>query len=117
MEVNIFENFDRKAIFYFNFCELENQTFIQYQITPSNTSRAVLRRYKHFDWLHDQLTRKYASVCIIPPLPGKQVTGRYEDDFVSDRMSRLQVLSSFILPIMLELIVAKHELRNLQKGY
>lgn len=67
------------------------KTFIQYQITPTNTSRAVLRRYKHFDWLHEQLTRKYASVCIIPPLPGKQAMGRYEDDFVSDRMSRLQV--------------------------
>ena len=50
-----------------------------------------MRRYKHFDWLHEQLTRKYASVCIIPPLPGKQAMGRYEDDFVSDRMSRLQV--------------------------
>jgi len=70
------------------------KTFIQYQITPSNTSRAVLRRYKHFDWLHDQLTRKYASVVIIPPLPGKQVTGRYEDDFVSDRMTRLQCWGS-----------------------
>ena len=67
------------------------KTFIQYQITPTNTSRAVLRRYKHFDWLHEQLTRKYASVCVIPPLPGKQAMGRYEDDFVSDRMSRLQV--------------------------
>jgi len=53
------------------------KTFIQYQITPTNSNdRPVLRRYKHFDWLHEQLTRKYSAVCIIPPLPGKQVTGR-----------------------------------------
>ena len=76
------------------------KTFIQYQITPTNTSRAVLRRYKHFDWLHEQLTRKYASVCIIPPLPGKQLAGRYEDDFVSDRMSRLQVFVLILVTLL-----------------
>jgi hypothetical protein len=34
----------------------------------------VKRRYKHFDWLHSELTRKFAFV-VVPPLPGKQLTG------------------------------------------
>ena len=34
----------------------------------------VLRRYKHFDWLHERLTAKYGAVIALPPLPEKQVT-------------------------------------------
>lgn len=37
-------------------------------------SRGVGRRYKQFDWLHEQLVNKFRFVCI-PPLPGKQMTG------------------------------------------
>ena len=49
----------------------------------------VQRRYKHFDWLYDRLRERYPIVCI-PPLPDKQVTGRYEADFIHKRMCRLQ---------------------------
>jgi hypothetical protein len=36
----------------------------------------VLRRYKHFDWLHERLTAKYGAVIALPPLPEKQVPYR-----------------------------------------
>lgn len=37
-------------------------------------SRVVGRRYKQFDWLHEQLVNKYRFICV-PPLPGKQIAG------------------------------------------
>lgn len=36
--------------------------------------RSVGRRYKQFDWLHEQLVNKFRFICI-PPLPGKQIAG------------------------------------------
>ena len=30
-------------------------------------------RYKHFDWLHQQLVKKFGGVIAIPPLPVAQV--------------------------------------------
>jgi len=35
----------------------------------------VTRRYKHFDWLHQRLTDKFITIAV-PPLPGKQITGK-----------------------------------------
>ncbi|XP_075257606.1 sorting nexin-18-like [Convolutriloba macropyga] len=70
--------------------------FLAYQLTSSmnpggkNSGTVVVqRRYKHFDWLYDRLRERYPIVCI-PPLPDKQVTGRYEAEFVHKRMFRLQ---------------------------
>ncbi|CAL1535965.1 unnamed protein product [Lymnaea stagnalis] len=65
------------------------KSFIAYQLQPSFSNIIVSRRYKHFDWLHGRLECKY--VCIpIPPLPDKAVTGRYEEDFIQERMRALQ---------------------------
>jgi hypothetical protein len=50
----------------------------------------VSRRYKHFDWLHERLCEKFPCVAT-PPIPDKQVTGRYEDEFISERMKLLQL--------------------------
>ena len=38
-------------------------------------SRVVGRRYKQFDWLHEQLVNKFRFICV-PPLPGKQIAGK-----------------------------------------
>ncbi|XP_025086940.1 sorting nexin lst-4-like [Pomacea canaliculata] len=66
------------------------KSFIAYQLTPSFSQIQVSRRYKHFDWLHERLEAKF--ICVpIPPLPDKQVTGRYEEDFVQERMKFLQM--------------------------
>ncbi|XP_067439360.1 sorting nexin-9-like isoform X2 [Thunnus thynnus] len=66
------------------------KSFIEYQITPSMTNRAVNHRYKHFDWLYERLQEKFGSALPIPSLPDKQVTGRFEEDFIRSRMERLQ---------------------------
>jgi hypothetical protein len=42
-------------------------------------SRVVGRRYKQFDWLHEQLVIKYRFICI-PPLPVKQIAGKKNFD-------------------------------------
>ena len=45
----------------------------------------VSRRYKQFDWLYDRLNGKFGTVVAIPPLPDKQVTGRFEEDLIEHR--------------------------------
>ncbi|CAH1786748.1 unnamed protein product, partial [Owenia fusiformis] len=65
------------------------KSFIAYQITPTFSNIQVSRRYKHFDWLHERLVEKFPCIQV-PPLPDKQVSGRYEDDFIMGRMRQLQ---------------------------
>ena len=43
------------------------------------------RRYKQFDWLYERLCGKFGTVIAIPPLPDKQVTGRFEEDLIEHR--------------------------------
>ncbi|KAJ7983416.1 hypothetical protein DPEC_G00378930, partial [Dallia pectoralis] len=54
------------------------------------TNRPVNHRYKHFDWLYERLLDKFGSAVPIPSLPDKQVTGRFEEEFIKMRMERLQ---------------------------
>uniref|UniRef100_A0A671Y8S5 Sorting nexin n=1 Tax=Sparus aurata TaxID=8175 RepID=A0A671Y8S5_SPAAU len=63
------------------------KSYIEYQIT---TNRPVNHRYKHFDWLYERLLDKFGSAIPIPSLPDKQVTGRFEEEFIKMRMERLQ---------------------------
>ena len=65
------------------------KSFIAYQLTPSFNNIAVSRRYKHFDWLHGRLVDKFCLIPI-PPLPDKQISGRYEEQFIEHRRSQLQ---------------------------
>eukprot|EP00118_Oscarella_pearsei_P006779 m.31324 g.31324 ORF g.31324 m.31324 type:complete len:516 (+) comp31480_c0_seq6:14-1561(+) len=62
--------------------------FITYEVTSDVTSEPVKRRYKHFLWLHDQLSELFPCVCI-PPLPEKQFSGRFEEDFIRQRQHLL----------------------------
>ncbi|KAG7249285.1 hypothetical protein CRUP_010278, partial [Coryphaenoides rupestris] len=55
-----------------------------------STHRPVLHRYKHFDWLYERLLEKFGTAIPIPCLPDKQVTGRFEEEFIRVRMERLQ---------------------------
>ncbi|XP_034756765.1 sorting nexin-9b isoform X2 [Etheostoma cragini] len=66
------------------------KSYIEYQITPNTTNRPVNHRYKHFDWLYERLLDKFGSAIPIPSLPDKQVTGRFEEEFIKMRMERLQ---------------------------
>lgn len=55
----------------------------------------VSRRYKHFDWLHERLEEKYCFIPI-PPLPDKQISGRYEDAFIEHRRTQLQEFVDYV---------------------
>ncbi|XP_074044017.1 sorting nexin-9 isoform X1 [Macrotis lagotis] len=66
------------------------KSYIEYQLTATNTNRSVNHRYKHFDWLYERLLVKFGSAIPIPSLPDKQVTGRFEEEFIKMRMERLQ---------------------------
>ncbi|XP_047741018.1 sorting nexin-18 isoform X2 [Hyalella azteca] len=65
------------------------KSFIAYTITPSSTNVSVSRRYKHFDWLLERLQHKF-PLTPVPPLPEKQISGRFEDDLIEYRMTMLQ---------------------------
>lgn len=63
--------------------------FIAYQLLPSFSNEPVSRRYKNFDWLHERLVEKFCLIPI-PPLPDKQISGRYEEQFIEHRRAQLQ---------------------------
>ncbi|KAI0002165.1 hypothetical protein BJV74DRAFT_817412 [Russula compacta] len=55
-----------------------------------NTSRiTVHRRFSHFAILHTALTRRLPGIAL-PPLPEKQYSGRFSDDFVEARRGDLE---------------------------
>lgn len=66
------------------------KSFIAYSVTSSLSGIQVSRRYKHFDWLHEQMSAKYI-LTPIPPLPEKQVAGRYEEDLIEHRKNIFQL--------------------------
>lgn len=71
------------------------KSFIAYQLTPSFNNIQVSRRYKHFDWLHERLTEKF-SLIAVPPLPDKQISGRYEEQFIEHRRAQLQEFVDYV---------------------
>ncbi|XP_076643986.1 sorting nexin 33-like protein SH3PX1 isoform X1 [Halictus rubicundus] len=71
------------------------KSFIVYQLTPTFNNIQVSRRYKHFDWLHERLEEKYCFIPI-PPLPDKQISGRYEGHFIEHRRSQLQEFVDYV---------------------
>uniref|UniRef100_A0A915DC50 Sorting nexin n=1 Tax=Ditylenchus dipsaci TaxID=166011 RepID=A0A915DC50_9BILA len=98
------------------------KSFIAYSLTSSLSGIQVSRRYKHFDWLHEQLASKYLLIPI-PPLPEKQVSGRYEEDLIEHRKSILQVWVNKICrhPVLSQSNVWKHfmtctDANNWKKG-
>jgi len=71
------------------------KTYISYDITPSTNNVVVKRRYKHFDWLMQRLEEKFL-VTPLPPLPEKQIAGRFQEDFVEHRRNLLQLWVNYI---------------------
>ncbi|XP_068725704.1 sorting nexin-33-like isoform X1 [Montipora capricornis] len=85
------------------------KSFICYNITPSNTRVAVSRRYKHFDWLYDRFIEKFTSISV-PPLPDKQITGKFGDEFIEKRKEKLQMWMNRIClhPVLSQSTVFRH---------
>ena len=71
------------------------KTYISYDITPSTNNIVVRRRYKHFDWLLQRMVEKFAMTPM-PPLPEKQIAGRFQEDFVEHRRNLLQLWVNYI---------------------
>ena len=49
----------------------------------------VQRRYRHFAWLHERLCDRYPFI-LMPPMPDKQVQGRFELVFIERRRRQLE---------------------------
>ncbi|KAF4796227.1 sorting nexin 18 [Turdus rufiventris] len=64
------------------------KSYIAYKLVSSHTGQQVHRLYKHFDWLYGCLAEKF-PVISMPHLPEKQVTGCFEEDFISKRRKGL----------------------------
>lgn len=71
------------------------KTFISYDIRTSTRDIEVRRRYKHFDWLKDRLEQKF-YLTPLPPLPEKQIAGRFHEDFVEHRRNLLQLWVNYV---------------------
>ncbi|XP_065050961.1 sorting nexin-18-like [Rhopilema esculentum] len=66
------------------------KSYVAYQIVPTHTDKAVSHRFKHFDWLYGRLVEKFPTISV-PPLPDKQITGRYADEFIQKRRQLLEL--------------------------
>ena len=86
------------------------KSFMAYPVTPSFSNIQVSRRYKHFDWLHERLVKKFGSIIPIPPLPEKQAVGRFEEDLIEHRRIQLQSFADRICrhPVLSTSEVWKH---------
>jgi sorting nexin-9/18/33 len=61
-----------------------------YSTPPASPTRiTVHRRFSHFVVLHTALTRRLPGIAL-PPLPEKQYTGRFSQDFVEARRGDLE---------------------------
>ncbi|KAJ5070992.1 sorting nexin [Anaeramoeba ignava] len=61
--------------------------YISYEI--KHAQFCVKRRYKHFLWLRERLVDRFENIPI-PPMPEKQVAGRFEEGFVEKRRKSLE---------------------------
>lgn len=60
-----------------------------YTITSLPKGPSVNRRYKHFDWLNQRLMEEF-PIIPLPPLPEKQISGRFDDEVVEYRKRHLE---------------------------
>ncbi|GJJ76420.1 sorting nexin-9/18/33 [Entomortierella parvispora] len=68
------------------------QEYTLFQVTSTFTqgvSVTVERRYSQFEWLYERLIRKFGAL-VFPPLPEKQYTGRFSDEFIERRRRALE---------------------------
>ncbi|KAG0338679.1 hypothetical protein BG000_003615 [Podila horticola] len=68
------------------------QEYTLFQVTSTFTqgvSVTVERRYSQFEWLYERLLNKFGAL-ILPPLPEKQYTGRFSEEFIERRRRALE---------------------------
>jgi sorting nexin-1/2 len=59
------------------------------KVKTADGEEEVERRYNDFDWLHQHLSAEFSGL-VIPPLPEKQVSGRFSAGFVEGRRRALE---------------------------
>ncbi|KAF9217727.1 hypothetical protein BGZ59_000645 [Podila verticillata] len=64
------------------------QEYTLFQFTQG-VSVTVERRYSQFEWLYERLLNKFGAL-ILPPLPEKQYTGRFSEEFIERRRRALE---------------------------
>ena len=85
------------------------KSFTTYEISTESSNVSVERRFKHFTWFRDQLQRIYPFVTV-PPIPEKQLKGRFSSDFVQQRCQGLQQFLNRLAvhPVLHDAAVVKH---------
>ncbi|KAJ6237610.1 sorting nexin [Anaeramoeba flamelloides] len=75
-------------------------------------SYRVSRRYKHFLWLRARMIERYIGIAI-PPLPEKQVQGRFTEDFIAKRRFGLSIFLNRCSnhPVLCSCPILKHFLQ------
>lgn len=63
--------------------------FTAYQIFNRANNTVVFRRYKHFEWLQNQLMNSFSILCV-PPLPEKLNQDEMTPDFITARKRALE---------------------------
>lgn len=66
--------------------------------------RPVARRYSDFKWLRDVLVHD-EPLRVVPPVPGKSLTGRFNEQFVAVRCYEL---NQFMLGVMAHPVLSRH---------
>ncbi|KAJ9050181.1 hypothetical protein DSO57_1016850 [Entomophthora muscae] len=71
---------------------LTQQEYTIFQVTSSFSEGAEItvgRRYSQFEWLLERLQAKFRAL-VLPPLPEKQFSGRFSDEFIEKRRRHLE---------------------------
>ncbi|XP_065844547.1 sorting nexin-33-like [Oscarella lobularis] len=89
------------------------KSFTAYQVSTSRGVASVSRRFKHFDWLHDRLVEKF-TMLVVPPLPDKQYSGRYGEEFIEKRREKLEIWLNRVArhPVISQCAVLDHFLTS-----
>lgn len=68
---------------------LFSKSYISYLVKTSPFNFEVRRRYSDFEWLRTILSEQFPAL-VIPPIPLKNFSDRFNDEFVDKRMRYLQ---------------------------
>ena len=72
-----------------------SKSYITYRVTTTPFNFEVRRRYSDFEWLRQILYEQFPAF-IIPPIPFKNFSDRFNDEFIDKRMRYLQQFISSI---------------------
>lgn len=56
---------------------------------PNGARATVERRFSQFEWLYNRLSAKFGAF-VLPPLPEKQYSGRFNEEFIEKRRRALE---------------------------